>query len=66
MVKHNISTKAAVGLGLALAVAPVSARAADAYMPIVVPVTGFMSVAGGSPAQRRRYGGAKRAFGPQG
>jgi hypothetical protein len=27
---------------------PVSARAADVYLPIVVPVTGFMSVAGGS------------------
>jgi branched-chain amino acid transport system substrate-binding protein len=48
MVKHSISTKAVVGLGLALTAAPVSARAADAYMPIVVPVTGFMSVAGGS------------------
>jgi len=48
MVKHSISTKAAVGLGLALTAAPVLARAADAYLPIVVPVTGFMSVAGGS------------------
>jgi branched-chain amino acid transport system substrate-binding protein len=48
MVKHSISTRAAVGLGLALTAAPVSARAADAYLPIVVLVTGFMSVAGGS------------------
>ena len=47
MVKHSISTRAVVGLGL-LAAMPVSARAADVYLPIVVPVTGFMSVAGGS------------------
>ena len=47
MVKHSISTSAVVGLGL-LAAVPVSARAADVYLPIVVPVTGFMSVAGGS------------------
>jgi branched-chain amino acid transport system substrate-binding protein len=47
MVKHSISTRAVVGLGL-LAAVPVSARAADVYLPIVVPVTGFMSVAGGS------------------
>jgi branched-chain amino acid transport system substrate-binding protein len=34
-----------------------SARAADGYLPIVVPVTGFMSVAGGS----HRYGAVMAA-----
>ena len=28
-------------------------RAADAYMPIIVPVTGFMSVEGGASATAR-------------
>jgi len=45
MLRHPIH----LGLGLvALTVAPAAAWAADAYLPIVLPVTGFMSVEGGS------------------
>jgi branched-chain amino acid transport system substrate-binding protein len=44
-------TRAAFGLGLCLLAASAAmfaARAADFYLPIVMPITGFMSVEGGS------------------
>src|ERR1700693_849788 len=47
---HRHSSRAApVMLGLAAAAISVSfAQAADAYLPIVMPITGFLSVEGGS------------------
>jgi hypothetical protein len=66
MVKRNLSTKAIVGLGLTLDAAPAPVRAADVYLPIIVPVTGFMSVAGGSQRNGAVMAAQKRALRTQG
>ena len=59
---RNALAPLVIGLGLA-GIAGGIARAADAYLPIVMPITGFLSVEGGSqrngavmpPQQRSAY-----------
>jgi branched-chain amino acid transport system substrate-binding protein len=45
--RHSVLAPVIIGLGLA-AITADFARAADAYLPIVMPITGFLSVEGGS------------------